>query len=188
MDSAFGTTRMAPKRKKAEKGNPIEIPFWNASPTPIPPSGGPSSDDQSEQESISSISTPQFSPFCSRDNSSTIDQIPEATADWFAVEVLTAYMHKYHSELGLEDYQRGYSNIFRGSYPAFEVDDSGQFGDTHPSLKARINRLLLANPIVRSDLQCPETIDEPMYCPSGFRNLPIEQKIEVDSSEDLRSN
>ena len=105
-------------------------------------------------------SSAKYSVFCSKDGPTASDQISEATADWYASEVLARYIDAHWPRLTRDQYIYGYSNVFRGLYA-----NTGD--EIHPLMNDRINRILLVQPQVRQDMECPELgkipID-PAYC------------------------
>lgn len=78
------------------------------------------------------------------------DQITEAFPDWMAAEVVPGYVQANY-RLTQDQYRNGYGNYFRlgcreRSAEVLQRD--------HPESKDRINRILLANPRVRSQMGC----------------------------------
>ncbi len=94
------------------------------------------------------------------------DQIGESFADWVSAEILPEYMSQYHPELTAEKNELGYANVFRGHCDNLtpSVDLSLVKFDVHPPLKARVNKILLANPKVRKQMGCPVEMAGATYC------------------------
>jgi hypothetical protein len=101
------------------------------------------------------VSLPKKPTFCYD------DQVIEAFPDWMSFEVLPKYMARFHPELTSEQYRVGYSKIFSALCelrPDTELSDAlSKSFDEHPSMKSRVNRILLANPMVRAQMGCPST-------------------------------
>lgn len=91
-------------------------------------------------------------PFCGQ------DQIGEATADWYAFEVLPEFIQKRHPNLTKEQYKIGYSNIFRSTDCSDDAREDGNFAK-HPITRDRIDKLLMAQPLVRKQIGCSEPSD-----------------------------
>ncbi|MFH1263019.1 MAG: hypothetical protein V1495_06200 [Pseudomonadota bacterium] len=125
-----------------------------------------------------------YSVFCGGDGPTQMDQIPEATADWFAAEVIPRYIEKYHPDLSETFLQHGYSNYLRGLQPLFSrISEFKDPTDEHPQLEDRIDRILMAQPKIRTQLGCGEKTDgEPLYCPSEFK--PSDDKQEMNSKSE----
>ena len=103
------------------------------------------------------------SPFCTKD-----DQISEAFADRIAIEVTPAFIKQEYKDrkppLTKENYQIGYSNVFRDVIGYKDAVDE-KF-DEHPDTKDRINKIILTHPEVREQMGClPETVDGTVSCP-----------------------
>jgi hypothetical protein len=96
------------------------------------------------------------------------DQIGESVGDWMAAEVLPVYMSKYHPTLTKEQKIIGYSNVMR-SYCSKKESNGISPGrwDEHPEVEDRINRILMANAKVRSDIGCLPPKDGLHYCRPG---------------------
>ncbi|MGZ3804367.1 MAG: hypothetical protein ACXVB4_09175 [Pseudobdellovibrionaceae bacterium] len=93
------------------------------------------------------------------------DQITESFADWMAAEVMPQYIEKNY-KLTPEQYREGYANVFRTSCWAYP-DTSDNFNwDVHPAIGRRINKILLVNPKLRTQMGCPEKHPENIYCNS----------------------
>lgn len=107
---------------------------------------------------------PKFS-YCNK-----ADQIGEAVSDWLATEVITDYIQDQHPNLTREQWQTGFSNVFR---PICSTDNnqknkyvqssSSEFHE-HPDLNLRINAILLVNPQVRSKMGCLKEHSKYVYC------------------------
>ena len=104
------------------------------------------------------LTQPKLS-FCDR------DQITESFADWMGAEVLPQYIEKNY-KLTAEQYREGYANVFRVScWVSPEISDYNNT-DTHPTAEKRINRILLVNPKIRTQMGCPANHPETPYCNS----------------------
>jgi hypothetical protein len=100
-------------------------------------------------------------PFC------TGDQIGESFSDWLASEVLPRYIEKNFSHLSRDQIRNGYSNVFRGMCSNMNPASTNVFGmpDPHPTIQARVNKILLAHPDVRRQLGCEkDSAPAPKYC------------------------
>lgn len=89
------------------------------------------------------------------------DQITEAFPDWMAAEVVPGYIQSNY-RLTQEQYRTGYGNYFR--LGCRESSDQVRERE-HPESKDRINRILLPNPQVRSQMGC-HTSSQATYCDS----------------------
>lgn len=96
-------------------------------------------------------------PFCEG------DQIGEAFADWMGAEVLADYTEEYNASLSPNQKLIGYSNIFRDYC---NMPQESGF-DVHPSLRSRIDRILMANPKIRKQIGCGQPKNGLHYCKSG---------------------
>ncbi len=101
----------------------------------------------------------QRAPFCDHQ-----DQIGEAFSDWMGAEVLGDFIEKNHSKLSPREKLVGYSNVFRSLKGC---DSSEEDFDIHPSKKNRIDRLIMANPEVRSQIGCGEPANGLHHCKAG---------------------
>ncbi len=96
------------------------------------------------------------------------DQITESFADWMAAEILPDYMEKNHPQLTVQQKRIGYSNIWRGacqsatSSAAMAAMSSAL--DPHPSQEARTNDIILMQPKIRTQMGCPPTVPDRVYC------------------------
>lgn len=104
------------------------------------------------------------------------DQIGEAFSDWMAAEVLPEYLQTYHPKLTADQRTRGYANVFRLNGCEPDLGSAIVFGaafDTHPPNRKRVDRVLIANPNVRQQLGCSDTLPaEPRYCVVGVEVAP----------------
>jgi hypothetical protein len=93
------------------------------------------------------------------------DQVTESFSDWMGAEVLPRYIQKNYN-LTPEQYREGYANVHRvicWSYP----DTSDNFNyQVHPAIGKRINKIMLVNPKIRTQMGCPEKHSENVYCDS----------------------
>ena len=69
---------------------------------------------------------------------------------------------------------------------------TGQFGykpfDPHPKLKERINKVILVNPIVRSQMNCPPISSDKIYCSMEYSEVkPIRDSGVVPLEKDQGS-
>ena len=104
------------------------------------------------------------------------DQVGESFADWMAAEVLPTYMEDNY-KLTTDQYRNGYANVFR-------TGCQGSFGqvssDIHPALELRINKILLANPKIQSQMGCPASNSSVLYCdPNKVVTDDSQQKAKV---------
>ena len=106
-----------------------------------------------------------FQNFCSP------DQISETFSDWMAAEITPDYIDKNFPKLTTEQKRFGYSNIWRGD--CTNESHSGA-ADPHPHIIDRNNRILLPQPKIRSQMNCPQPLKDRVYCTVGNRtsNLP----------------
>jgi hypothetical protein len=106
------------------------------------------------------VAGPQLEAFC------TNDQIGESFSDWAAAEVLPRYLKAKHPDLTRDQFRYGYSNVFRGMCSNVTPPPAGGFGmDPHPETKDRVNRIILASPLVREQMGCSnDPVPAPRYC------------------------
>ena len=88
------------------------------------------------------------------------DQIGEAIGDWMGAEILPRYMNqKYRcpnipmpklEPLSPEQFRKGYQNVFAWYCRKNDADQTPE----HPSDADRANRVLLTNPMVRTEMSC----------------------------------
>jgi len=104
-------------------------------------------------------------PFQQKPSFCNSDQVTESFSDWMGAEVLPRYIQKNYN-LTPEQYREGYANANRincWSYP----DTSDNFNyQTHPAISKRINKIMLVNPKIRTQMGCPEKHPENVYCDS----------------------
>lgn len=97
------------------------------------------------------------------------DQIDESYADWMAAEILPDYIERNHSALSTEQKVLGFSNVFRGdceikdALETFSSLSKKKF-DVHPETSDRVNRILLAQPKVRTQMGCDAKMKDRVYC------------------------
>jgi hypothetical protein len=101
-------------------------------------------------------STDALPSFCQQ------DQITESVADWIGAEVISDYISKNY-KLSTDQARNGYSNIFRLSCTS-PIGGGMMFPTVHPQLEKRINKIILANPQVRSQMGCPRKPAKTVYC------------------------
>ncbi|MBS1958692.1 MAG: hypothetical protein JST80_04390 [Bdellovibrionales bacterium] len=90
------------------------------------------------------------------------DQIGESFSDFMAAEVLSRMVLRM-KPLTLEQKRTGFANAMR--FPG-ECKESSEY-DVHPQLRARIDRIFLANPAIQGEMQCtfaPKAPKPPRYC------------------------
>ncbi len=112
------------------------------------------------RESIGAVArdTRNRQPFCSS------DQIGEAFSDWMGAEILEGYMEKNAKNLSPQQKVIGYSNVYRSLKGC---DSSEEHFDVHPGKKARIDRLIMANPGIREQIGFGEPSNGLHYCKAG---------------------
>lgn len=91
------------------------------------------------------------------------DQITESFADWMSAEVLPKYIESNH-KLTPEQYRLGYANVRRVSCSTGALSNG-----VHPAPDVRINRILLANPKIRTQMGCSPTRPNLLYCDPNSR-------------------
>lgn len=96
-------------------------------------------------------------PFCGD------DQIGESFSDWMGAEVLADYSEKHFSSLSPNQKLIGFSNVFRNLC----IDGTPMGFDVHPDTKARIDRLIMANPKIREQIGCGDPKGNLHYCKPG---------------------
>lgn len=79
------------------------------------------------------------------------DQIDEATADWFASEIITDIISKSHPQLTQNQWRDGFRNTFRAKCD--QKQEAAEF-EEHPALRNRFNANVLANSAVRKKMGC----------------------------------
>ena len=112
----------------------------------------------------SPVQPDKFKSFCER------DQITESFADWMAAEITPQYIDKNFPRLAAQQLRFGYSNIWRGmcnDSPAYA--DSG---DPHPAQVDRTNKIILVQPLIRSQMKCSKSLPETVYCAVGDPHAP----------------
>lgn len=89
------------------------------------------------------------------------EQIGESFSDWIAMELTPAYIEK-NFKLTADQYRIGYSNIWR---PVCSIlpKDSGP-AKIHPDTSDRIDKMILVQPKVRAQMNCPPQHPEHIYC------------------------
>jgi hypothetical protein len=93
------------------------------------------------------------------------DQITESFSDWMGAEILPQYIEKNY-KLTPEQYREGYANANRVNCWAYP-DTSDNFNyEVHPAIGKRINKILLVNPKIRSQMGCPTKHPDNVYCDS----------------------
>lgn len=112
---------------------------------------------------------PPFAGFCQN------DQITESFADWMAAEITPEYISKNYPKLSSEQRRFGYSNIWRGSCMDDATARQIAVADPHPAQGDRSNRILLVQPKIRAQMNCPKTPPRgTVYCaPPGFRSSSV---------------
>lgn len=115
-------------------------------------------------------------PFC------RVDQITESFSDWSSANITAELMSERlppSTPLTSQQFRDGYTNFARtfcGNDGLYDVNGSGC--DSHPSHRSRIDRILMANPRVYSQMSCslPKPI-VPVQCEqteqTTFVNPPI---------------
>ncbi|MEK6555077.1 MAG: hypothetical protein AABZ31_07555, partial [Bdellovibrionota bacterium] len=98
---------------------------------------------------------PQKASFCGN------DQITESFSDWMSSEVLPDYISQNH-KLTVDQYRTGYGNARRPICATGEKEKGG----VHPAIADRINKIILANPKIRTQMGCPAQKDGLLYCDS----------------------
>ncbi len=96
------------------------------------------------------------------------DQITESFADWFAAEILPDYLS---SDQKIEN-----SIDTRNVMPVS--------GDEHPQWTDRINKILMANPKIRSKVGCPEKQKNVEYCSTAETKNYISREKELKEGID----
>ena len=142
-------------------GGTYPMPNGSSYPTYPAPSGG-------YGEATAQAAQPKPS-FCNN------DQVTESFADWMGTEVLPQYIAKNY-KLSPEQYREGYANADRVNCWAYP-DTSDNFNyEVHPAIGKRINKILLVNPAVRSQMGCPVKHPENVYCDSehAINSPPVE--------------
>lgn len=91
------------------------------------------------------------------------DQIGESFSDWMAAEVLPEYISKNHS-LTKEQYQLGYANARRMPCEIKTENNKGKGRYEHPPIEDRINRVIMVNPKIRSQMGCTQAHANISYC------------------------
>ncbi len=112
--------------------------------------------DESTKSGLVELTTEKPS-FCNN------DQVTESFSDWLGAEVLPSYIAKNY-KLTSKQAREGYANASRilcWVYP--NTSDNYNF-DVHPAIGKRINKILLLNPAVRSQMGCPEKHPDSIYC------------------------
>jgi hypothetical protein len=94
------------------------------------------------------------------------DQITESTCDWYAMEILPEFIQQNHPNLTKEQWQIGFSNVFRpGCTDKKRTDkEKEKDQDEHPELTDRIDRIFLQNPTVREKMGCIKPHSKFVYC------------------------
>ncbi len=103
--------------------------------------------------------TPEKPSFCNN------DQMTESFSDWMGAEVLPSYIANNY-KLTSDQARDGYANAFRvmcWGYP--DTSDNFNFA-VHPAIGKRINKIILVNPAVRSQMGCTEKHPDNIYCNS----------------------
>jgi hypothetical protein len=114
--------------------------------------------------------TPQpFAGFCQN------DQITESFADWMAAEITPEYIAKNYPKLTSEQSRFGYSNIWRGSCMDDATARQIAIADPHPAQGDRSNRIILVQPKIRAQMNCPKMPPRgTVYCrPPGSKNASV---------------
>lgn len=106
---------------------------------------------------LPAVQIPQKPTFCND------DQVTESFADWMGTEVLPAYIAKNY-KLTPEQAREGYANTDRVNCWAYPDTSDNFNGDVHPAIGKRINKILLVNPAVRTQMGCPEKHPDNVYC------------------------
>jgi hypothetical protein len=102
------------------------------------------------------------------------DQIGESFSDWMAAEVTPEYIQKNFPKLSVDQYRNGYSNIWRGICED-EVAKTlnPNFGyDPHPDQVDRTNRLILAQPTIRKQMNCTKPLPSVIHCSTSYTESP----------------
>jgi hypothetical protein len=92
------------------------------------------------------------------------DQITESVADWFAAEALPEYISKFYPKLSSTQKATGYSNALREVCVLSKIYRHNVQLDEHPLAEDRINRILMANPSIRTQLGCAPVQPGLVYC------------------------
>ncbi len=98
------------------------------------------------------------------------DQIGESFADWMAAEILPELVADKFGKRTPEKNRLGFSNVARGMCDDERVTPRSadvDATDPHPYWYLRTNKVLLAQPKIRSLMGCPEIPTQAKYCKAG---------------------
>lgn len=109
------------------------------------------------------------------------DQIGESFSDWMAAEVLPEYISKNHS-LTPEQYQLGYANARRLLCKVEKDEDKNRGRAVHPQIDERINRIIMVNPKIRSQMGCAPTHANIAYCDANTEYPDFNSDVVPDNS------
>lgn len=76
-----------------------------------------------------------------------------------SAEIAPRYIGDRFPKLNLDQRLNGYSNVFRLSASEQDIENN-----SHPLIRHRVNRILLANPEVRKQLGCGDVPAQARYC------------------------
>jgi hypothetical protein len=105
------------------------------------------------QSSPQVYTDPTFMGFCKN------DQITESFADWASAEILPEYIQANHPRLSTKQKRLGYSNVWRGNCGTAMTG-----ADVHPADSIRVNNILMAQPKIREQMNCPAKSENVDYC------------------------
>jgi hypothetical protein len=107
------------------------------------------------------------------------DQVGEAVSDWFSAEVTVDYIEANHPNLTKEQWQIGFSNIYRPI--CFDTNTIQMWmADVHADTPRRIDSVILTNKSVREKMGCTKPHSKYSYCdphkPSEMQRIAQEGK------------
>jgi hypothetical protein len=117
-----------------------------------------------------------------------VDQIGESMSDWFGAEVLTDLIEEKYPNLKKEQWQKGFSNVFRPMCNE-ELENSPYANftsDPHPKTSNRVNALLLVNPKIRAKMGCEKPHSKKVYCDAN--NPALLAQLSQQAKNDLKAN
>lgn len=116
------------------------------------------------------------------------DQTGEAVSDWFGVEILTDLIEQKYPNLKKEQWQKGYSNVFRPlcSEEAENNPYAAYAQGAHPHTGDRVNSILLVNPKIRAKMGCEKPNSKKIYCDAS--NPAQLAQVKEKAKADLQMN
>jgi hypothetical protein len=99
------------------------------------------------------IPAPSSISFCNN------DQLTESFSDWVSAEILPEYIQANHPKLSAQQKRFGYSNVWRGNCGSNYTGNG-----VHPIESIRVNNILMAQPKIREQMNCPAKSENVDYC------------------------